>query len=133
MLSPIGGLENAGAFGFDFAAMKCKVEDDKKLNNFGRDSIGFKTGDLIMEWNDIGITMQNANEVINNLLNASKEGSPINVLVLRNNKAVYLKTTLRRIPIEIEHFWAPVFNASKEELNFRRLWLGFHKVEGTYK
>ncbi len=133
MLSPIGGLENPGAFGFDFAAMKCKVEDDKKLNNFGRDSIGFKTGDLIMEWNDISITMQNANDVINNLLNSSKEGTAINVLVLRNNKAVYLKTILRRIPIEIEHFWAPVFNASKEDLNFRRLWLGFHKVEGTYK
>ncbi len=128
-LSPIGGLENPGAIGVDFALMRLKIEDDALLDAFGRDVIGFKTGDVIMEWDGEDVAMATVNKVIGEYVTSAKEGDEVSVMVQRDEKALELVFKLEKTAKTVKHVLSVNEKADANQLKLRKAWLGDYKSE----
>jgi predicted metalloprotease with PDZ domain len=126
-LSPLGGLENPGALGFDFASMRLKVEKVENLDQFGRKKFKFKKGDVVLEWNGKDLTFATVNEVLGGYMATAKEGDEVTVTVLRDGKNILLKTKLKKMTIEAKHQLKPMAKATAEQMSLRKAWLGDYR------
>ena len=126
-LSPLGGLENSGALGFDIASMRLKVDKAENLDDFGKKKFKFKKGDIIQEWNGKDLTFATVNEVLGGYMATAKEGDEVTVTVLRKGKKKVLKTKLQKLTIDAKHVLTPIANASAEQLSLRKAWLSDYR------
>lgn len=131
-LSPMG-FTSPGAIGFDPTQGLLKIADAKLLDDFGRDHIKFKTGDLIQKWNGKDLSLATVNSVLGTYAQSAKEGDELTVTVLRpknkNKKkpkfqTLELKATLVTIPMEVKHNLRVDEAATPEQLALRKAWLG---------
>jgi predicted metalloprotease with PDZ domain len=128
-LSPLGGIENPGALGFDFAEMRLKIEKVENLDKFGQKKFKFKKGDVITEWNGQDLTFATVNAVLGVYMATAKEGDEVTVKVLRKGKTVVLKTKLQKMTVEAKHILRPMAKATPEQLALRKAWLGDCRAE----
>jgi predicted metalloprotease with PDZ domain len=122
-ISPFGGDLN-GFIGVDYSRMRLKVTNEDALDAFGKDFIGFKKGDVIMEWNGENVQLENVNEVLGKYVTGIKEGQPLNIKVLRGEETVSLETTITAIDVEKSHVILPAETAEQPQLDLRKSWLG---------
>lgn len=102
-ISTLGGIEDDMQIcEMDFAYLRFKIKDTARLNDFGRDSIGFKQGDIIMDLNGIPLSPVNQQKFIEFMYNA-KEGDQAYLTILRDRKAVELDYTIRKTYIKNRH------------------------------
>lgn len=121
-VSPFGGLENPGVIGFDMAMLKLKIEDADKLDEFGKNHIGFKTGDIIVQWNGEDLGMTTINTIFGNFQKTAKAGQTLTISVLRGGKAVELKTKIVKVKMEKEHI-ITVGKAKRKAKKMRKAFL----------
>lgn len=110
------------------------IKSESSLDEFGRDLIGFRAGDIILSWNGSEkLNLENINQVFGNYENSAKEGDDLIVVVYRNGEKVELKTKVTPIPIEKNHVLLLSENPSKEQVALRKAWLGDYKTEAEMK
>lgn len=105
------------------------IESEDGLDEFGRDMIGFKKGDVIKKWNGDDLTMNTINQVLGKYAGSAKEGNDLTIVVLRGDEEVTLSTKMTTVLVEKEHVIMVSENATKEQLELRKAWLGDYKTK----
>lgn len=140
-LSPLG-FSSPAAIGLDMDQMLIKIANEDALDEFGRNYIKFKTGDLIQKWNGNEVSLASVNTVLGTYAQSAKEGDQLVVTVLRakgkpkkNSKkkpkyeTVELKATLAKVKTEVKHAFVVDKAATPEQVAIRKAWLGDYKSE----
>lgn len=125
-ISPLGGIEN-GVVKPD-TLDRFFISNYEKLDEFGKDVIGFKQGDVILKWDGKPFSLKTANAVLLTYLGAVKAGDPLNIVVLRTNESgeqeeVDINTTVKKIPMRQKHVFSFIDGATEEQLRMRKRWL----------
>ncbi|SNS80139.1 Predicted metalloprotease, contains C-terminal PDZ domain [Ekhidna lutea] len=98
-----------------------------EMNEFGKD-LGFKEGDVLLEWNGKEITLETFSEVIQSFYNETEAGDKITVLVRREvknkMKEVKLKAKAKKVKSSQKHSLEVIENPSPEQQKIRSFWLG---------
>jgi len=132
-LSPFGFSLDQKSITFDFARGMLKLLPEG-IDPFGRDVLGLKGGDLIKTWQGEEVTMQSIQDVMTQYMSTAKEGTELNVVVLRENadgemEETALKGTLRKVPVKVNHALSVDPNATEAQVKLRKAWLGDYKSE----
>ncbi|GAB3819709.1 M61 family metallopeptidase [Pontibacter rugosus] len=114
--------------GIDETTGKLKVADTADMDAFGR-SMGFKTDDVLLEFNGTPITAQNIRDLIGVELQSLKPGDKLTFTVGRiNNKGVLKEKKLKGKATAMkraqQHVLIPDSNATPAQLQLRNAWLG---------
>lgn len=124
-ISPLGGIENR--------ALKTDTLDrfyialPEKLDEFGSKYIGFKEGDVILEWDNRPLSPKTTSNLFIYMQNV-KEGDLLEVKILRKNaKDVYeektLKATMTKISVEKKDVFQFIEKPTDEQLKMRKIWM----------
>jgi predicted metalloprotease with PDZ domain len=120
-LSPLGGLEN-GVLGMD-NQKRYTISKPERLDDFGKNYIGFKEGDVILTWNDQPMNPRTMSVIILVYMQNVKVGDPLEIKILRDGKEMTLKTKMTKIDVKKQHVFKFVENPTAAQLKLRRLWL----------
>jgi len=125
-ISPLGGMEN-GVLKTD-SLDRFYISNFDKLDQFGKDVIGFKQDDIIIKWDNKKLTTKSVSGVLISYMNSVKEGDQLNVVVLRKNaddklEEVVIDVTVSKIPITKKHVFQIDESPTAEQLRMRKLWL----------
>lgn len=125
-ISPLGGLEN-GALKTD-SLKRFYVSKAEKIDQFGKENLGFKQDDVILEWNDKPLKVSNVSGVLLTYMNNVKAGDILRVKVLRkqedgSQKEVQIEQEMIKIPTRAQHVFQFMKNATEEQLRMRKIWL----------
>ncbi|MFI5151419.1 MAG: peptidase M61 [Bacteroidia bacterium] len=121
----LGSLE----LGYDTLMNHFTIAGTSHLDKFGK-LMKYKAGDEILTFNDTGLNLQNAQEVIMQYISNAKPGDELRMEVLRpGKKGVFRNKKLHAKLIEIEseetHVLSPVpeEELTPSQLDFRKAWI----------
>ena len=125
-LSPLGGIEN-GALKSD-TLDRFYINKAERLDEFGKNDIGFQQGDVIMEWNGKPFTVKTVSAILLTYIDNAKENDPLEVKVLRKNaqgkeESKTLTTKMRKIEVTKKHVFKFVDNPTADQIRLRNTWL----------
>lgn len=125
-ISPLGGIEN-GALKTD-TLDRFYISKFEKLDEFGRNHIGFKADDIILEWNGKPLTVKNVSGVLISYMNGVKPDDALEVKIMRKNekgelKEQVLKTKIVKIDVDQKHVFRMKEDATPQQLALRKAWL----------
>ncbi len=102
------------------------VAGTDQMNAFGKD-LGFKVGDVLLEWNSRPITLENYGEIFEAFYNTTEAGQKVFVKVRREVKGkikeVKLKAKAIKVKSSQKHALAELENPSPEQQKIRTFWL----------
>jgi predicted metalloprotease with PDZ domain len=129
-ISPLGGLEN-GVLKSD-SLQRFYISNADKLDKFGKESIGFKQGDILVKWDAKTLTTQNFSGVLFNYMNNVKEGDDLNVVLLREvtkgkMEEINVNVKISKIPVTKTHVFQILKTPTAEQLAMRNRWLDYKK------
>jgi predicted metalloprotease with PDZ domain len=126
-ISPMGGIEKGVLRTDSLGRMYIHKED--KLDEFGQKFIQFKKGDVILEWNGSPVNKDNISVVLAAYTKSVREFDDLSIKVLRKSangisEEKMLNTKISRIMLPTEDVFGFISNASEEQKNLRKIWLG---------
>jgi predicted metalloprotease with PDZ domain len=125
-ISPLGGIEN-GVLKTD-SLSRFYIAKPEKMDEFGKNSIGFKQDDIIVEWNGKPFTPKNVSAILLSYLDNAKKGDKLEIKLLRKKAAGgyephVVKTELSPILVDKKHVFRFMKDANPEQLMMRKIWL----------
>jgi predicted metalloprotease with PDZ domain len=110
------------AIGYNPKTERLMVNDTTGMNTLGR-QLGYQKGDEYVSINGKELTLQNANDVINNLYSSGRVGDSLVMKMMRNNEPVELRATMTKVPMT--KYNVLTFNdaATQQQLMLRDAWL----------
>ncbi|MBX0335469.1 hypothetical protein K3G39_19720 [Pontibacter sp. HSC-14F20] len=84
--------------------------------------MGLQNGDVLVAFNGVNITLENAQQEIKKL-SAAKPGDANNYIVLRNGNKQEIKTTVMEKEEELRHQFKLDDHATPKQLALRNSWL----------
>ena len=124
-ISPLGGIEN-GVLRTD-SLNRFYIAKHDKLDEFGKNGIGFLEGDVFLEWNGKPFGPNSASGVLLTYVNNAKENDPLEIKILRKVGEVYeqkiLTAKVSKIKVDKKHVLRFMDKASEEQLKLRKIWL----------
>jgi C-terminal processing protease CtpA/Prc len=120
----LGNIE----LGYNPATQRIIVANTAKLNDFGR-KMGYQEKDEIKSINGKELTVQNAQEVLTDFRDNTKEGDPLNIVVIRKDekgqdKEVKLTQKVESVETEQRHAFVPAESPTEAQITLRKAWLG---------
>lgn len=126
-ISPLGGLERNVMRTVTDGSKRMYISKYDNLDDFGKKSIKFQEGDIILEWNGAPLFEDNIPAVIESYTKSIRESDSLKVKVLRkiNGKVneLILETKISKIPVFKKDVFSFVPNPTEEQLNLRKIWL----------
>ncbi|MEQ6168990.1 peptidase M61 [Ekhidna sp. MALMAid0563] len=103
------------------------IADTDEMNDFGKD-LGFKEGDVLLEWNGSEVSIESFQNIIQSFYSNTEAGDKITVLVRREvkgkTKEVKLKAKAKKVKSSQRHQLNVIENPSPEQQKIRAIWLG---------
>ena len=125
-ISALGGLEN-GVLRTD-SLNRFYIAKPEKMDEFGSKYLGFKDGDIILEWDGKPLSPKTVSAVLFVYMQNVKEGDELAIKVLRKNaKGGYdektLKSKMVKISVEKKDVFKFIEKPTDEQLKMRKIWL----------
>jgi C-terminal processing protease CtpA/Prc len=103
------------------------VAATSQLNDFGR-KMGYQDKDELVSINGQPLTVQNAQQVLTDFRDKTKEGDLLEIMVARKDdkgkeKLVKLSQKVEAVESEQKHVFMPDENASEAQIALRKAWL----------
>lgn len=96
------------------------------MNAFGK-NLGLQEGDVILNWNDQNISVENFSQVIQSFYDETNEGDKVSVIVRREvkgkTKEVKLKAKAMKVKSSQKHQIEVMDDPTEEQLRIRKRWL----------
>jgi C-terminal processing protease CtpA/Prc len=91
--------------------------------------MGYQEKDEIKSINGKELTVQNAQEVLTDFRDNTKEGDPLNIVVIRKDdkgqdKEVKLTQKVESVETEQRHAFVPAESPTEAQITLRKAWLG---------
>ncbi len=120
----LGNIE----IGFNPDTKRIMVASVANLNEFGK-KMGYKEKDEIVSINGKELTIANAQQVLTDFRDSTKEGDPLEIVVARKDEKgketqVKLAQTVQAVDTEQRHVFLPMENPTAEQVALRKSWLG---------
>lgn len=120
----LGNIE----LGYNPETQRIMVASTAKLNDFGR-KMGYQEKDEIKTINGQELTVQNAQQVLTDFRDNTKEGDPLEIVVVRKDekgqdKEVKLVRKVESVESEQRHAFVPAENPTEAQVALRKAWLG---------
>lgn len=107
----------------DFSNGSIVVDSDSTMNEFGK-MMGYKTGDVLKEFNGKPIELRSFRATRTAFIAHAKEGDEMSVGVVRNGENVTLKAKMKKVSVDKFHKITPMQNPTEMQLKVRNGWLG---------
>jgi predicted metalloprotease with PDZ domain len=125
-VSPLGGIEN-GVIRKD-SLERFFISKYEKLDEFGKEGIGFQQDDVILKWDGKAFTLNTASAVLFSYMGSVKAGDNLSITILRKNEAgeekeIELNVEVVKIPIDKKHVFKFMDSPTEEQLRMRNRWL----------
>ncbi len=130
-ISPLGGLEKGVLRSDGLGRMFINKYDN--LDDFGKKSIKFQSGDILLSWNGIEVNDKNIQQVLSEYQKTVRISDMLNVKVQRRNnnsgrlEEIALDTKVTTIPVLKKDVFSFVLDPSEEQLKLRQIWLGVNE------
>jgi PDZ domain-containing secreted protein len=120
----LGNIE----LGYNPETQRIIVASTAKLNDFGR-KMGYQDKDEIKTLNGKELNVKNAQEVLTDFRDNTKEGDPLEIVVIRKDdkgqdKEVKLTQKVEAVESEQRHAFVPAENPTEAQTALRKAWLG---------
>ncbi|WP_424964148.1 peptidase M61 [Ekhidna sp.] len=103
------------------------IADTDEMNDFGKD-LGFKEGDVLLEWNGSAVSIESFQNIIQSFYSDTEAGDKITILVRREvkgkTKEVKLKAKAKKVKSSQRHQLEVIESPSPEQQKIKAIWLG---------
>lgn len=99
------------------------VQEIADINEFGK-KIGYKVGDLLISLNDVELTPQNGQAILNQWRNTAKVGDQVTIVLERDGKRIKRKAKAMDVEATDAHVLKIDPNADAEKLKLWKSWAG---------
>ena len=114
--------------GFNPETKRLKIADISKMNDFGR-KMGYQANDEIVALNGKPLTVENAQQVLTDFKEKTKEGDNLEMTVARKDaggkeQQVKLQSKVQAVETEQKHLFQQMENPTAEQSALRKAWVG---------